>query len=71
MSFLSLTEQDREQMLDTIGVDSIEELFEQIPEGVRLGADVVSVQWVADLEAKRVARPEAGRRRAALEDTIP
>src|SRR5256886_6972364 len=24
-------------MLDTIGVDSIEELFEQIPEGVRLG----------------------------------
>src|SRR2546429_8304564 len=37
MSFLSLTEQDREQMLDTIGVDSIEELFEQIPEGVRLG----------------------------------
>src|SRR5437660_10071865 len=37
MSFLSLTERDREQMLDTIGVDSIEELFEQIPEGVRLG----------------------------------
>jgi glycine dehydrogenase subunit 1 len=37
VSFLSLTEQDREQMLDTIGVDSIEELFEQIPEGVRLG----------------------------------
>jgi glycine cleavage system pyridoxal-binding protein P len=37
MSFLSLTEQDREQMLETIGVDSIEELFEQIPAGVRLG----------------------------------
>src|SRR5881275_2938545 len=37
MSFLSLTERDREQMLDTIGVDSIEELFEQIPERVRLG----------------------------------
>src|SRR5262249_38648708 len=37
MSFLSLTEQDREQMLATIGVDSIDELFEQIPEGVRLG----------------------------------
>src|SRR2546429_885281 len=37
MSFLSLTEQDREQMLDTIGVDSIEELFEQIPAGVRFG----------------------------------
>ena len=37
MSFLSLTERDREQMLETIGVGSIDELFEQIPEGVRLG----------------------------------
>jgi glycine dehydrogenase subunit 1 len=37
VSFLSLTEQDREQMLETIGVDSIDELFEQIPAGVRLG----------------------------------
>jgi len=37
VSFLSLTEQDREQMLETIGVDSVDELFEQIPAGVRLG----------------------------------
>jgi len=37
VSFLSLTEQDREQMLETIGVNSIDELFEQIPVGVRLG----------------------------------
>ena len=37
MSFLSLTEQDRQQMLETIGVDAIDELFEQIPVGVRLG----------------------------------
>ena len=37
MSFLSLTEADREQMLETIGIDSIDELFEQIPAGVRLG----------------------------------
>jgi glycine dehydrogenase subunit 1 len=37
VSFLSLTERDREQMLETIGVGSIDELFEQIPEGVRLG----------------------------------
>jgi glycine dehydrogenase subunit 1 len=40
MSFLSLTEQDREQMLEAIGVDSTDELFEQIPEGVRLGRDL-------------------------------
>src|SRR5207248_8452087 len=37
VSFLSLTEQDREQMLETIGIDSINELLEQIPERVRLG----------------------------------
>jgi glycine dehydrogenase subunit 1 len=37
VSFLSLTEQDREQMLETIGVASVDELFDQIPAGVRLG----------------------------------
>src|SRR5256885_1428532 len=37
MSFVSLTEQDRQQMLETIGIASIDELFEQIPAGVRLG----------------------------------
>jgi glycine dehydrogenase subunit 1 len=37
MSFLSLTEQDRDQMLAAIGVDSVDDLFEQIPPGVRLG----------------------------------
>src|SRR5256885_400101 len=37
MSFVSLTEQDRQQMLETIGIASIDELFEQIPTGVRLG----------------------------------
>jgi len=37
VSFLSLTKQDREQMLEAIGVDSVDELFEQIPAAVRLG----------------------------------
>ncbi len=36
MSFLSLTDADREQMLATIGVASVEELFRDIPRGVRL-----------------------------------
>jgi glycine dehydrogenase subunit 1 len=40
VSFLSLTEQDREQMLATIGVDSVDALFEQIPAGVRLGREL-------------------------------
>src|SRR6186713_3422213 len=35
--YLSLTDADREAMLEAIGVDSIDALFEQIPEAVRLG----------------------------------
>ncbi len=35
MSFLSLTERDREEMLAAIGVESVDDLFAQIPEGVR------------------------------------
>ncbi|MDQ5821205.1 MAG: aminomethyl-transferring glycine dehydrogenase subunit GcvPA [Actinomycetota bacterium] len=35
MSYLSLTDADREAMLAAIGVDSVDALFEQVPEGVR------------------------------------
>ena len=35
MSFLSLTDSDREAMLAAIGVDTVEDLFRDIPEGVR------------------------------------
>jgi glycine dehydrogenase subunit 1 len=35
VSFLSVTDRDREEMLDAIGVDSIDALFADIPEGVR------------------------------------
>ncbi|MGZ8783933.1 MAG: aminomethyl-transferring glycine dehydrogenase subunit GcvPA, partial [Gaiellaceae bacterium] len=35
MSQLSLTDDDREQMLAAIGVESVDELFREIPEGVR------------------------------------
>jgi len=37
VSYLSLTDADREAMLAEIGVSSVDELFEQIPQGVRLG----------------------------------
>jgi glycine dehydrogenase subunit 1 len=33
--YLSLTDEDREEMLAAIGVSSVDELFEQVPEGVR------------------------------------
>ena len=35
MSYLALTEADREAMLDAIGVDSLDELFADLPPGVR------------------------------------
>ena len=38
--FLALTDDDREEMLQTIGVSSIEELFRDIPAGVRLGREL-------------------------------
>jgi glycine cleavage system P protein (glycine dehydrogenase) subunit 1 len=36
VSFLSLTERDREAMLETIGVRSIDDLFADIPDAVRM-----------------------------------
>jgi glycine dehydrogenase subunit 1 len=35
--FLSLTDDDRDAMLEAVGVATVEELFQDIPEGVRLG----------------------------------
>ena len=35
MSYLSLTERDRDEMLAAIGASSLEDLFREIPEGVR------------------------------------
>jgi len=37
VSHLSVTDSDREEMLGAIGVSSVDELFEQVPAGVRLG----------------------------------
>jgi glycine dehydrogenase subunit 1 len=40
MSYLSLTESDREEMLAAIGVTSVDELFEQVPPGVRFDREL-------------------------------
>jgi glycine dehydrogenase subunit 1 len=40
VSYLALTDADREAMLDTIGVSSVEELFADLPSGVRLGREL-------------------------------
>jgi glycine dehydrogenase subunit 1 len=40
VSYLALTDSDREAMLETIGVSSVEELFADLPVGVRLGREL-------------------------------
>src|SRR5688500_13426849 len=38
--YLSLTDADRDAMLDAVGVDSVEELFRDIPAAVRFGREL-------------------------------
>jgi len=38
--YLALTDEDRDEMLRTIGVSSVDELFRDIPAGVRFGRDL-------------------------------
>ena len=37
--FLALTDSDREGMLGAIGVETVDELFRDLPEAVRLGRE--------------------------------
>jgi glycine dehydrogenase subunit 1 len=53
VSYLSLTDADREEMLATIGVSSVTELFEQIPPGVRLGRELHVPPALGELELAR------------------
>ena len=48
--FLSLTEADRKEMLDTIGVSSIDDLFEQIPAAVRFDRELALEPALSELE---------------------
>ena len=40
MSYLALTDADREAMLEEIGVSSVEELFGDLPTGLRLDREL-------------------------------
>ena len=51
--YLSLTDRDREEMLAAIGVSSVDELFEQIPEDVRFGRDLDVPAALTELELIR------------------
>jgi glycine dehydrogenase subunit 1 len=59
--FLSLTDADREQMLETIGVSSIDDLFEQIPRGVRFGRELELEPALSEPELVTYLEELAGR----------
>ena len=67
MSFLSLTDADRDAMLEAIGVASVEELFRDIPEGVRfqgaldLEPALSEPELVAHLEELAARNVDTGR----------
>jgi glycine dehydrogenase subunit 1 len=53
VSFLSLTDADREAMLAEIGVDSISELFREIPAGVRFDRELDLEPALTEAELQR------------------
>ena len=59
--FLSLTEADREEMLDTIGVSSIDDLFEQIPRAVRFDRELALERALSEPELVAHLEELAGR----------
>jgi glycine dehydrogenase subunit 1 len=59
--FLSLTDADRAAMLETIGVSSVDELFKDIPEGVRFRGDLDLEQPLSEPEVVAHLSELAGR----------
>jgi len=53
LGYLSLTERDREEMLATIGVDTVAELFRDIPEVLRLGRELDLEPALSEQELSR------------------
>ncbi len=61
MSYLSLTDADREEMLAAIGVASIDELFRDIPQGVRYGRELDIAPALTESELQRHLEELAGK----------
>ena len=53
MRYLPLTPQDRADMLEKIGVSSIDDLFTDVPEAARLGGTVDLSDHMTELEVER------------------
>ncbi|MBS3765193.1 aminomethyl-transferring glycine dehydrogenase subunit GcvPA [Candidatus Bipolaricaulota bacterium] len=56
MDFTPSTENDRRGMLDRIGVDSLEELFSDIPEELKVERDLIDEEGKSELELKEDVR---------------
>src|SRR3954462_7802074 len=63
--YTSATDQDRKEMLDAIGVRSVDDLFEQIPEGVRLDRSLELPDGMSEDEVNRHLTALAARNRHA------
>jgi glycine dehydrogenase subunit 1 len=61
VSYLSLTDADREAMLAAIGVSSVDELFRDIPAGVRFGRDLDVRPALTEAELQRHLEELAGK----------
>jgi glycine dehydrogenase subunit 1 len=61
MSYLSLTAADREEMLATIGVSSVDELFRDIPAAMRYGRELDVAPALPEAELQRHLEELAGK----------
>jgi glycine dehydrogenase subunit 1 len=62
MRYLPLTDADRRDMLSTIGVKSVDELFRDVPQSARLGAKVAGLpDHLGELEVERAFQAYAAK----------
>jgi glycine dehydrogenase subunit 1 len=61
VSYLSLTDADRDAMLAAIGVETVEELFRDIPAGVRFDRELAVPPALTEVELQRHLTELAGR----------
>jgi glycine dehydrogenase subunit 1 len=61
VSYLSLTDADRDAMLAAIGVGTVEELFREIPAGVRFDRELAVPPALTEVELQRHLEELAGR----------
>ncbi|HVS28557.1 MAG TPA: aminomethyl-transferring glycine dehydrogenase subunit GcvPA, partial [Solirubrobacteraceae bacterium] len=59
--YTSVTDEDRREMLEAIGVDSIDQLFADVPPGVRLGRELQLPAGMSEQDVYAYLRELAGR----------